>query len=111
MNISDSLEKLLPKLTMYEQDGRVVEAAFEDIDLIKEECRRRNLSPNFYALENFRQILSSHTLSTMERHRDLFSSMSCVLEERADAQQTAAQFLNDPFALKEHRLRHLTCQR
>jgi hypothetical protein len=57
MNISDSLEELLPNLTMYEQDGRVVEAAFEDIDLIKEECRRRNLSPNFYASEDIQQIL------------------------------------------------------
>jgi hypothetical protein len=110
VDISDSLEQLLPKLAMYEEDGQIVKSAFQDIDLIKEECKRRKLSPNFFALENFHEILPSHTPSVIEMHRELFSSMQNVLEHRVGAQRTAAQFLKDPLALKERRLPHLTCQ-
>lgn len=105
-NIGDCLDLLSTKLRLYDKDDALMQSTFYDVQSIKREAVNRKLGINFWALEYVRSGSSSaqHGASFIENHSDIYSTLGRVLDTKRSSQRVARQFINDPQALREHRL-------
>lgn len=103
-DIGDTLGLLLPKMSLYAQDGAILETIIDELQLIKEACSVKRLDLSFFGLEFCRRSFPQHSPSMMEEQSVLFSALRCALGQKDDVQQAAQIFMEDPSALGDHRL-------
>lgn len=104
IDIGEALQALLPSLSLYDRDAAVLCTAGEEIQAIENECLRRGLRLNFYALERLRSLFAPYQQSLVEEHSLLFLAVGTMVEEKGDARLVAQRFFDDPSALREYRL-------
>lgn len=104
IDIGLHLDILAAKLSRYDKDTAALKFAADEIEVIKTECAEQSMNINFSCLEFFRSMNPAHSLSFMENHMMVFSKIM-DWEEGARAYDTTSQFLDDPAALREYRLR------
>ena len=105
VDIGDCVELLTSKLKLYDQDRAVSKRASDEIKLIKKESKARNLDINFYGLEYFRRA-NQLDESFREEHGEIYHDLEPILDMKEFSTSLALKFLEDPMALREHRLAH-----
>lgn len=103
-DIGEALLALDPLFSMYDRDAAVLCTVIEELQAIEDECLRRELMLNFYALERLRSVVPPYQPSLIEEHSLLFSAVGIMVEAKDSARLAAQQFFGDPSALREHRL-------
>ncbi|KAF9470411.1 hypothetical protein BDN70DRAFT_902130 [Pholiota conissans] len=103
-DIGDTLQDIMPKLSLYLRDDAVLDVVSHELRLIIETCSNRSIELNMYGLEYRRHFLPQHNQSILEKHRGLFSALRNALVEKNYAQEVAHIFFEDPSAVVENRL-------
>ncbi len=105
IDIGRHLEMIIPKLSLFDNDSAALQFVANEIALIKQECSKRppQKDINFTCLEFFRSMERPHAYSFMENYNMVFSKIM-DWEDGARACRMSLQFLEDPSALREHRL-------
>lgn len=102
IEICNALESLLPKLSLYEQDGVVLSTLLGEITSLKKECQRKKFPLKFHLIESLCSSWPTMCPSGLEQHGVLFYNIQQCLERVNDAEQAVYQFMADPHFLLEH---------
>lgn len=106
IDIGECLKVLDSKLKLYRKDGVFLSSAAYEVQLVKAESQTRQLGINFFALEMCRsQFQDPHYgASLLERNSHINTYIGMLLQVKEDVRQATYLFVDDPFALTEHRL-------
>ena len=107
MHIDGILEELVQKVCLHDEDASILGRIDREIDFMAEADRQNNFCIQFARLQTYRSRFSPACgESFSEEHCFLISHVEEYLEDKTNCIKAAAQFLNDPASLIEHRLSH-----